>query len=122
MSGIFEQLLAAIQANTDAINRVAGAPAPPVNPAQPSPALTSPPAPPAVNVSSEQLTSLIMPHIGNPAVKEALGVAMRSIGVAALPEAQPHQYGALFTAFQNVLAQFGLAGQGNPTPQPASII
>lgn len=72
-------------------------------------------------VTAEQLQALIMPHIDNAAVKEALGGAMRSMGINALPETQPHQYAPLYGLFQQVLTHFGLGG-APAQPAAASII
>lgn len=80
------------------------------------------PAPPAgavQNVSGDQLQALIMPHIDNVAIKEALGAAMRAAGVNALPEAQPHQYGDLYARFQAVLAAHGVGAGGPVAAAPA---
>jgi len=86
-------------------------------------ALNAPaPAPaPAPNVSGDQLQALIMPHIDNVAIKEALGAAMRAAGINALPEAQPHQYGDLYARFQSVLAAHGV-GAGAPAAAVATSI
>jgi hypothetical protein len=99
---------ALLQGSTDATGTLVSQLAPDVT----APALvpTTPPALAQSSVTADQLTNLIMPHISNQAVKDALGVAMRENGVANLPEAQPHQYGTLYTAFQGVLARFGIGG------------
>jgi hypothetical protein len=76
-------------------------------------------APPA-NVTAETITALIQPHISNQAIKDALGNAMRGMGINALPETQPHQYGELYARFQQVIAQF--AGQQAPAPQQSASI
>lgn len=131
MSGILEQLLAAIQANTAAVQAMTGVPQQYVQPQQgqiggvvqqPQQQYVQPqqPAPmqqPQPNVTADTITALIQPHIANPALKDALGAAMRGMGINALPETQPHQYAALYAAFQNVIAQH--AG-GAPQQQPAS--
>ena len=67
--------------------------------------------------TGESLLALIQPHIGNEAIKGALGVAMRNLGIQGLPEAQPHQYSALYSAFEGVLAQYGVGG-----PAPAAAV
>lgn len=122
-----QQLAAALRAAANSLDGNApGAGAPQTQLA--AAALVSPPPPPAAqtlpDVTADQLTSLIMPHISNEAVKTALGVAMRENGVANLPEAQPHQYPALYAAFQRVLAQFGIGGSvtNAATPAPAASI
>lgn len=115
MEGILEKILAAINANTAAINAhgqlaggVGGMTG--IDPAARQPALTSPPAPAPVTtptgtaIDSDAIMALIQPHIANDTIKTALGVAMRAAGVNNLPEAQPHQYPALFQAFQKVIA------------------
>lgn len=79
------------------------------------------PVAPATNVSGDQLQALIMPHIDNAAIKEALGAAMRAAGVNALPEAQPHQYGDLYARFQAVLAAHGVGGTAAPAANTALI-
>lgn len=87
--------------------------------------LASPPPPPAATtgITADMITTMIMPHIANQQIKDALGVAMRELGVNNLPEAQPHQYGPLYTSFQAVLARFGIGGApANPAPASASII
>lgn len=90
-------------------------------------ALISPPPPPPLNVpevTADQLTALITPHVVNENIKAALGASMRALGVNALVEAQPHQYGALYAAFQAVLAAHGIgaAGTSSPPPPPATSI
>lgn len=79
-----------------------------------------PPQPPA-NVTAEQITALIQPHIANEAIKAALGTAMRNMGINALPEAQPHQYGPLYAAFQQVIAQHTAGGAAAPAAAPSII-
>lgn len=101
---------AALEAQLAALNASAAAPAAPVGTVQ--------------NVSGDQLQALIMPHIDNVQIKDALGAAMRAAGINALPEAQPHQYGDLYARFQAVLAAHGV-GAGGPTvaaPATPSII
>jgi hypothetical protein len=82
-------------------------------------------APPAVtapaNVTEAMVTDLIQPHVGNDAVKQALGTAMRALGINALTEAQPQHYPQLYMAFKDVLARFGI-GATPPQAPPASII
>ena len=72
------------------------------------------------NVTADTITSLIQPHIANDQIKAALGAAMRSMGINALPETQPHQYGQLYAAFQQVIAQH--TGGGAPPPQQSASI
>jgi hypothetical protein len=60
-----------------------------------------------------------MPHVPNPAIKEAFGVAMRALGINNLPETPPHMNGHLYAAFQKVLATFGI-GADAPAPTPAA--
>jgi hypothetical protein len=90
---------------------------------QPTPVLAAAPVQPAPasNVTEQMVTDLIQPHVANEAIRAALGAAMRGLGVNSLPEAQAHQYGTLYEAFKNVLAQHGVGGQG-PAPAPTSII
>lgn len=123
MDGILERLIAAINANTAAILGQAPA-ANPVAPAILTPAIQAvaqlTPAP--ASVTGDQITALIQPHIGNETIKTALGVAMRAMGINALPETQPHQFVPLYQAFQAVIAAHtGGAGQTTPAPS-ASII
>lgn len=54
--------------------------------------------------TSETLLALIQPHLGNQAMKDAFGVAMRGMGIPNLPEVQPHQIPALYDAFEKVIA------------------
>lgn len=89
----------------------------PVFAAAPQPAPAPQPQPAPSNVTADSITALIQPHIGNDAIKAALGVAMRSMGINALPETQPHQFGQLYALFQQVLAQHGVGG---PAPAPAA--
>lgn len=72
------------------------------------------------NVSGDQLQALIMPHIDNVQIKEALGAAMRAAGINALPEAQPHQYGDLYARFQAVLAAHGVGPGATVAAQPVT--
>lgn len=141
---ILETLIQALHAHTEALNRhtaaLSGAAAPvqqyaPAQqyqnqqpPAQQF-AAAAPPVqqPPAqqlapANVTSDQIMALIQPHIGNEQIKAELGAAMRSQGINALPEAQPHQYGALYQAFQGVIARFTGGGGQQPPAASASII
>jgi hypothetical protein len=105
-----QQLAAALRAAANSLDggNVSEVTAPAVN-------LAPLPPPPqqqtnAPTVTAEQITALIQPHVGNEAIKAALGVAMRAMGINALPEAQPHQYAALHQAFQGVLAAHGVGG------------
>lgn len=78
-------------------------------------------APPTV--TQDQLMGLIKPHVGNDTIKTALGVAMRGMGIGSLPEAQPHQFGAMYAAFQQVLAAHGIGGVAQvQQAAPTSII
>jgi hypothetical protein len=72
-------------------------------------------------VSAEQITALITPHVGDPNLKAALQQQMAAMGIGALPDAQPHQYGELYARFQQVISQFQAAAQQQPQQQ-ASII
>jgi hypothetical protein len=73
-------------------------------------------------VSAEQITALITPHVGNPALKAALQQQMAAMGIGALPDAQPHQYGELYQRFQQVITQFSAAAATPVAAAPASII
>lgn len=118
---ILEQILAAIQANTDALNRSMASsgvmPGTQASPLAPAAQLLAPPAPAPAGVDADALLALIQPHIANDAIKAALGVAMRSLGINALPETQPHQYAPLYQSFQAVLAAHGVGG---PAPAPVA--
>lgn len=109
--------LRAFAASLDGMGADAAAPPPPTLVYSPPPPPPSQPQLGAVSVTGDQLTALIQPHVGNEAIKAALGVAMRENGVANLPEAQPHQYATLYAAFQAVLARFGIGG---PAPAPGA--
>jgi hypothetical protein len=96
---------------------------PPAQQYSPPPAMASPPAmtsPPAQTITADTITALITPHIGNEAVKKALGDTMRAMGIANLPDTQPHQFAELYQRFQGVIAQF--TGGGAPSASSASII
>lgn len=75
-------------------------------------------------VSAEQITALITPHVGNPNLKASLQQQMAAMGIGALPDAQPHQYGELYHRFTQVINQFAAAAQQQvqPAATPASII
>lgn len=115
------QLLAnALRAAANALDGQV-APAPPQQ-VVPAAQLLAPAAqPPATTVTEQQLTDLIVPHIGNEAVKVALGEAMRAMGIGSLPETQPHQYAPLYASFQGVLAKFGLGGAAPPAASTSII-
>jgi hypothetical protein len=74
--------------------------------------------------TADMLTTLITPHIGDPNIKAALQQQMAAMGINALPETQPHQYGELYARFQQVIQQFtaAAAAQQQPAATPASII
>ena len=79
-------------------------------------------ATPQMAITPDVVTGLIQPHVANPVIKQALGDAMRAMGIAALPDTQPHQLAELYTRFQGVIAHFtGGGGQAQPA-QSASII
>jgi hypothetical protein len=129
MSGILEQVLAELQAIRNLLQAGAAAPAQQPAPVQyAAPAVAAapvqqyiPPQQPTVAVTSESITALIQPHLANAAIKEALGATMRAMGINALPETQPHQYGELYARFQGVIAQYAGA-QPAAAPVSASII
>lgn len=54
--------------------------------------------------TADSIMALIQPHLSHEPTKLAFGEAMRSVGVQNLPEAQPHQYPALYAAFEKVIA------------------
>lgn len=111
--GILEQISADIQANTAALNRIAAAQGGPTGGA-PAGATTMGTAaavqPAPTGITPEAITALITPHVSNPTLKEAFGTAMRAMGINALPEVQPHQYGPLYAAFQQIIAGAQTAG------------
>lgn len=57
------------------------------------------------NLTGEQIVAFIQPYIHNEAIKADLGTAMRSMGINALPETQPHQFAQLYSLFQAVIAR-----------------
>lgn len=137
MSGTIEQL----HAKVDAILAILQAPAAgaaPVAPQALAPAPVAPLAPALVPVapvapaaptaypavSAEQITALITPHVADPNLKAALQQQMAAMGIGALPDAQPHQYGELYARFQQVITQFTAAAAAAPVAAaaPASII
>lgn len=130
---ILEKLLAAIEANTAALNamRTGAAPATVNTPAtnglgapMGSAQLGSPATPPPPSdVDGDKIMALIQPHVHVPAIKEDLGTAMRALGVNALPETPPHLFGPMYQAFQAVIAKHTMGGTAAaPAPQNVSII
>jgi hypothetical protein len=129
MSGIAER----IEEKLDVILRhIAAGPgaaappvvAPPVTP--PPPALDplagggAPAYPPA---TQEMIVALVTPLVNDPNTKAALQAEMHAMGIAALPEAQPHQYPELYYRFQQVQARSaGAAAIPAAAAPPASII
>jgi hypothetical protein len=131
MSGILEAIYGELQAIRNLLQSQAQQPAqqpvqqPVAQPyvAQPYVAPVQPQVQPAANVTSDSITALIQPHLANAAIKEALGATMRAMGINALPETQPHQYGELYARFQGVIAQHtGAQPAQQPAPVSASII
>lgn len=131
MNGILEQLIAALNANTAAIQAQSGMAqtlagstaqlnAPQQTQQQPVPQQVIPQQT-AQNIGEPEVMALITPHLGNDTIKAALGTAMRAMGINALPEILPHQFGAVYAAFQQVIAQHTGAQQPQQT-QAASII
>ena len=84
-----------------------------------APAPAAAPPPPA-NIGEAELTALIQPHIDNPAMKAALGAAMREAGIASLQEIQPAQYAGLYAKFQQVIA--ANSGGAAPAATPSSLV
>lgn len=141
MSGVLEQMhaaIAALQSDVAALKAaLAAAPAAAAAAAAPAAApaafgglggLGAPAAAPAAatpavpaNVTDEQITALITPYLENDAIKTALGAEMRAMGINALPETQPHQYAELYGRFQRVI-QAATTGAAAPAAAPASII
>jgi hypothetical protein len=78
--------------------------------------------PPTSGITAEAITALIQPHVGNVQIKEALGASMREMGINALPDTQPHQFGELYGRFQGVIARFTAGGPQVGPPSSASII
>lgn len=132
MSGILEQILAEVQAIRAMITANAPVAVGQFQPqqqfAQPhlaqaqyaqqqtfNPAMLQGPGTTAPqNVTADMITALIQPHLGSDVLKKALGDTMRAMGINALPEIQPHQYGEVYQRFQGVIQQF----QANPNPAP----
>jgi hypothetical protein len=80
----------------------------------------APQYPPA---TAEQITALITPYVENPNLKAALQQQMAAMGIGALPDAQPHQYGELHYRFTQVIQQAqNAAAQQQQVQPPASII
>ena len=124
MSGVLEAMVARIAALEAAVAAMATPAAAAAAAADPFASLgtvsPSQPPPPA-NVTGDQITALITPHIDNPAIKEALGAEMRAMGINALPETQPNQFAELYGRFQGVISRLASAVQGTATAG-ASII
>jgi hypothetical protein len=125
MSGILER----IEAKLDQLLAQAGTHAQPAQPAplytyaqpvhQPVQTYAQPvqqPAAPA-SITADQLTALVVPHIDNPAIKDAFSTTMKQAGVNSLAEARPDQYPDLYARFQAVISQFAAA----PAPAPAAM-
>jgi hypothetical protein len=95
-------------------NLLGGAPAG----AQTPPAGQYPPA------TQEMIVALVTPLVNDPNTKAALQAEMHAMGVAALPDAQPHQYPELYHRFQQVQLrqQAAQAQVQQPAASPASII
>jgi hypothetical protein len=136
MSGTIEQLHAKVDAILAILQAPSAGAAAPLA-AQPAAPAFAPPAAPAAAaavtltapaaqypaVSAEQITALITPHVGDPNLKNALQQQMAAMGIGALPDAQPHQYGELYHRFTQVINQFQAAAQQQqPAAAPASII
>lgn len=129
MSGILER----IEAKLDQLLAGTAAAAPQAL-AQPLPAAAAPLAPAAAPLApaapaaapvsayppatQEMIVALVTPLVNDPNVKSALQAEMQAMGIAALPEAQPHQYPELYARFQRVQQQ--VAAQQAAAPQPAA--
>lgn len=74
--------------------------------------------------TQEMIVALVTPMVADANVKAALQQEMGQMGIAALPDAQPHQYAELYHRFQQVQGRFSGAQQQQmqPAAQPASII
>jgi len=110
MTGILETMkaqldgaLADIAAIKAAMAGATPAPAPAADPFGGFGATPAPTLAPA-NVTAEMITGLIMPHTDNEAIKAQLSAHMKAMGINALGETQPHQYGELYQRFQSVIA------------------
>lgn len=119
MSGILEQILAELQAIKAILSAGAPVATQPVVPAtqpvvsatqQVSAAAPADPfglaAPAATAVTDAMVMGLIEPHLDNAPLKAGLQAVLAQMGIARLPEARPDQLPALYTAFQQVIAQF----------------
>lgn len=141
MTGITER----IEAKLDQVlallsNHVGAQPVQPVAPAQPSmglptqqpvqPPITPPPAQPdplaftppvQPQVTNDMITTLIQPHIGNPAIKAAMQGVLQQLNIPGLPQAREDQYPVLYQHFQTIIAQHTAqppAQAGNPGASP----
>lgn len=73
--------------------------------------------------TSDMITALVTPLAANETIKAALKAEMTAMGIAELPQAQPHQYGELYYRFQQVAQRFQQQQQQpQPAAAPASII
>lgn len=131
MTGITERIEAKLDAILAHIANGPGAAAPPVT----APPITPPPLSPGPDplatgggvpayppATQEMIVALVTPLVNDPNTKAALQAEMHAMGIAALPEAQPHQYPELYYRFQQVQARAAAAAVTPPPGAPASII
>ena len=141
MSGILERIEAKLdQLLAGTAHAAAAAPqaapvAPQVIPATPAPATALDPlggAPAATGAApatgyppatQEMIVALVTPLVNDPNTKALLQAEMHAMGIAALPEAQPHQYPELYARFQGVQSRVAQAQAQvqQPAATPASI-
>jgi hypothetical protein len=78
---------------------------------------TLPPTLPEKVVTDEDITSLIQPHLNDPALKAGFQGVLQQMGIPRLPEAKPEQYAELHARFSAVIAQ-----SATVSPSSVSII
>lgn len=146
MSGILEQIAADVAAIKAHLASGAGAAQPQAFAAQPQTLAQQPQAQPLAQqanllggaptgaqtppagqyppATQEMIVALVTPLVNDPNTKAALQAEMHAMGVAALPDAQPHQYPELYHRFQQVQLrqQAAQAQVQQPAASPASII
>lgn len=103
MTGIIENMQAAVVALQKEVASIKSQ-LPGLNTAAPTAIDPFAPVAAPANITAEQITQLITPHLDKDAVKTALGAEMRAMGIDALPNTQPDQYAELYERFQRVIA------------------
>jgi hypothetical protein len=131
MTGIIEQMAADIAAIKMMLSNGQSQPQP-VQPQRQQPplaaeqmaidpfAMTAPVQQPVQRqVTSGEINALIMPHIQNQAVKEALSGELQAMGIDRLPNARPDQLAEIYQRFEQVIARFAALNSGSQ-PQAAT--